>query len=195
MYTDDPSLTAYRKSKAVAEQAAWRSVHERGAGHRLTTVLPGAVFGPLLHHSHRGSAQIVERLLGGMPGTARIGFEVVDVRDLADLHIRAMTAPEAAGERFIGAGEFLWMSELAAVLRDRLGDAAAKVPTRTLPDTAVRLLARVTPGLRALTPYLGRKHLHVSDKAERVLGWRTGPAADPLADCARSLVERPVPRV
>ncbi|MCY0939044.1 hypothetical protein [Streptomyces sp. H34-S4] len=130
-----------------------------------------------------------------MPGTARIGFEVVDVRDLADLHIRAMTAPEAAGERFIGAGEFRWMSEPAAVLRDRLGDAAAKVPTRTLPDTAVRLPARVTPGLRALTPYLGRKHLHVSDKAERVLGRRTRPAADTLADCARSLVERPVPRV
>ncbi|MCY0930821.1 hypothetical protein OTB20_32455 [Streptomyces sp. H27-H1] len=87
------------------------------------------------------------------------------------------------------------MSEPAAVLRDRLGDdEAAKVPTRTLPDTAVRLLARVTPGLRALTPYPGRKHVHVSDKAERVLGWRTRPAAT-LADCSRSLVEHPVPRV
>ncbi|MFD3452622.1 NAD-dependent epimerase/dehydratase family protein [Streptomyces sp. NPDC058691] len=186
--TDDPALTGYRRSKAVAEQAAWRFAEVSGGRAALTTILPGAVFGPVLTPAGRGSVQVVGRLLAGrMPGTPRIGFEVVDVRDLADLHIRAMTAPAAAGERFIATGEFLWMSQIAQVLRDELGDAARKVPTRALPDLAVRLMARLDPGVRAVAPYLGRRHLHSAAKAERVLGWRTRPAAATLTDCAGSL--------
>ncbi|MEU6343953.1 NAD-dependent epimerase/dehydratase family protein [Streptomyces sp. NPDC046977] len=187
--TDDPTLNGYRRSKAVAERAAWRFAEAGDAGAAaLTTILPGAVFGPVLGAANRGSVRVVERLLAGrMPGTPRIGFEVVDVRDLADLHIRAMTAPEAAGERFVATGEFLWMAQMAQVLRDELGDAARKVPTRALPDLAVRLMARLDPGVRAVAPYLGRRHLHSAAKAERVLGWRTRAAVTTLADCARSL--------
>jgi dihydroflavonol-4-reductase len=190
LWTDvtDPALTAYRKSKAVAEEAAWEFMRDHGGPTTLATVLPGAVFGPLLPASRAGSVQIIERLLAGrMPGTPRVGFEVVDVRDLADVHVRAMTAPEAAGRRFIAAGEFLWMSEIAAVLRARLGERARKVPSRTLPDFAIRLLARFDPGARALVPYLSRRHLHTSRTAERLLGWRPRPAADTITDCALSL--------
>jgi len=151
-------------------------------------VLPGAVFGPLLTAANRGSVQVIERLLNGMPGTPRIGFEVVDVRDLADIQLRAMTAPEAAGERFIAAGEFRWMSQIAQELRAGLGDAARRVPTRTLPDFAVRLLARFDPGVRALAPYLGRKHLHSAQQAEQVLGWQARPAAETITDCGIGLV-------
>jgi len=186
--TDDPTLTAYRKSKAVSEQAAWAFIREAGGATELTTVLPGAVFGPLLDPANRGSVQVIERLLRGMPGTPRIGFEVVDVRDLADLHVRAMVAPEAAGRRYIAAGEFRWMSEIAEELRAGLGTAAAKVPTRTLPDFAVRLLARFDPGVRALAPYLGRRHLHSSARALESLGWQPRPAAETVTDCGRSLV-------
>ena len=75
-------------------------------------------------------------MLGGMPGVPRIGFNVVDVRDLADLHLRAMTDAAAVGERFIGVGGFMWMSDVAAELRARLGADARRVPTRTLPDSA-----------------------------------------------------------
>ncbi|HEX4356378.1 MAG TPA: NAD-dependent epimerase/dehydratase family protein [Pseudonocardia sp.] len=186
--TDDPTLTAYRKSKAVAEQAAWDFIRERGGATTLATVLPGAVFGPLLDPANRGSVQVIERLLRGMPGTPRIGFEVVDVRDLADLHVRAMVAPDAAGRRYIGAGEFRWMSEIAGELRAGLGAAAAKVPTRTLPDFAVRVLARFDPGVRALAPYLGRRHLHSSALALESLGWRPRPAAETVTDCGASLL-------
>jgi dihydroflavonol-4-reductase len=123
-----------------------------------------------------------------MPGTPRIGLEVVDVRDLVDLHLRAMTSPEAAGERFLGTGEFLWMSEIAQVLRSNLGAEAHRVPTRILPNFAVRALARFRPELRGIMPGLGRKNRHSTAKAENVLGWKRRPAADTIVDCARSLI-------
>lgn len=186
--TGDPSLTAYRKSKAVAEQAAWHFMADAPGTTTLATVLPGAVFGPLLAGGSRGSVEVIARLMEGrVPGTPRIGFEVVDVRDLADLHVRAMASPDAAGQRFIGAGEFLWMADIARELRTGLGEAASKVPVRRLPDVAVRLLARFDPGVRAIAPYLGRRHLHSAEKAHRVLGWQPRPAAETLVSCARSL--------
>ncbi|MFC9843556.1 hypothetical protein ACFWFF_16940 [Streptomyces sp. NPDC060223] len=97
-----------------------------------------------------------------------------------------MTSPEAAGRRFIAAGEFLWMADIAQELRAALGDAAAKVPTRKLPDVAVRLPARFDPGVRAVAPYLGRRHPHTADKARRTLAWQPRPAAETVTDCART---------
>lgn len=168
-------------------------MRDHGGPTALATVLPGAVFGPLLDAANRGSVQVIERLLRGQPpGTPRIGFEVVDVRDLADIHVRAMTSPAAAGERFIAAGEFLWMAEIAQELRAALGDAAGKVPTRKLPGFAMRLLARFDPGVRAVVPYLGRRHLHSADKARRMLAWQPRPAAETVTDCARSLAAHQV---
>jgi dihydroflavonol-4-reductase len=120
----------------------------------------------------------------------RIGLNVVDVRDLADIHIRAMTAPEAVGERFIALGGFLWMAEAAAELRSRLGDRAAKVPRRTLPDFALRAMARVSPELRGVVPMLGRRYVHTSAKARARLGWAPRPATDTVVACAESLLGR-----
>src|SRR5262249_7259150 len=139
---------------------------------------------------HPGTTQVIGRLLRGeMAGLPRIGLEVVDVRDVVDAHLRAMTAANAAGERFLATGEFLWMADIARLLRAELGDAAAKVPTRQLPDLVVRLLALVVPALRAIMPGLGRRHRHSTAKAEQVLGWRPRPAADTVLDCARSLLD------
>jgi len=185
---DDPTLVGYRRSKAVAERAAWRFMDDYHGPTTFATVLPGAVFGPVRSASTAGSVEVIGRLLTGrMPGTPRIGFEIVDVRDVADLHIRAMTSPTAAGQRFIGAGRFLWMGEMAAVLRSRLGESARKVPTRTIPAVAIRALAPFDPGLRALAPYVGHRHVHSAQKALRLLDWRPRAAADTLVDCAESL--------
>ena len=98
-------------------------IHRRADGSiQLTTVLPGAIFGPALTADNFGSLQILSRMLEGrVPRYPSLAFEVVDVRDVADLHIRAMTAPEAEGERFIATGELLWMGEVAAILREQLG--------------------------------------------------------------------------
>lgn len=191
LWTDpaDPTLSPYRRSKTVAERAAWDFMAAYEGPTTLATILPGAVFGPILSTGNLGSVRIIQRMLSGsMPGTPRIGLEVVDVRDLADVHVRAMTAPEAAGERFLATGEFVWMREIAADLRAGLGGAGAKVPTRQLPDIAVRATALFDKSLRAITVSLGRKNRHSTGKAERLLAWQPRSAAETVVGCARSLI-------
>lgn len=105
------------------------------------------------------------------------------MRDLADVHIRAMSSTQAVGE-------FMWTGDLAKTLRARLGMAAREVPTRTLPDFVPRLVALFDPNLRAVLPALGRTHRHTSAKARRLLGWHPRPAAETVVDCAESLITR-----
>jgi dihydroflavonol-4-reductase len=186
---DKPGLSPYARSKAIAERAAWDLVEEMGATDRLAVVNPGAILGPTLSDSddRSYSLQAIERLLKGMPGIPRIGFSFVDVRDVVDLHLRAMTGPEAAGERFIAAGPFLWMSEVAQVLRDGLGEAAAKVPKRNLPDLLVRGVALFDPSIRTIVGQLGVRLQYSSEKAEKQLGWSARPAEETILDTGRSL--------
>jgi dihydroflavonol-4-reductase len=187
---DNPRLSAYACSKTIAERAAWDFMRERGATEKLVTVNPGAIIGPVLGDARSYSLQSIERLLGGIPGVPRIGFSFVDVRDVADLEIRAMTAPEAAGERFIAVVRFLWMAEVAAILRDRLGEDAAKVPTRAIPNLLVRAMAIFDPGIRSILGQLGRRTSLSSEKAQTQLGWRPRPIEDTIAECAHSLLSR-----
>jgi dihydroflavonol-4-reductase len=192
LWTDPsyPTLIPYRKSKTVAEKAAWAFMDDYVGPTSLTTILPGAVFGPILTTSNLGSVQVIARMLTGkMPGTPRIGFEIVDVRDLADVHIRAMTSPEAAGQRFLATGDFIWMREMAQVLRSNLGELASKVPTRQLPDFIVRLTALFDPPLRAITVSLGRRNRHSTAKAKRILDWQARPASESIIACADSLIQ------
>jgi dihydroflavonol-4-reductase len=189
----NPQLEPYTRSKAIAERAAWDLVEERGEAGKLAAVNPGAILGPVLGADRSYSLQMVERLLKGAPGTPRIGFSIVDVRDVADLHIRAMTAPEAGGERFIAVAQFMWMAEVAAVLRDRLGGpAAAKVPKRSVPDFLVRVMGLFDPSLRSVARQLGQKVELSSAKAESTLGWSPRPTDETIVDCARSLIDEKV---
>jgi nucleoside-diphosphate-sugar epimerase len=191
VWTDlkDPSLSAYGQSKTIAERAAWDLIAGSGASTTLAVVNPALVLGPVLSGDYSESVQVVERLMSGrVPGLPRLGFNIVDARDVADLHIRAMTAPEAAGQRFIAAGEFAWMADLAALLKARLGADAAKVPTRKVPDFVLRIAALFDKDLGSVTGGLGRKHDFTSAKAQDLLGWRPRPMADTVVDCARSLV-------
>jgi nucleoside-diphosphate-sugar epimerase len=190
VWTDpaDRNLTPYRRSKLLAERAAWDFMAGQGGGTTLTTILPVAIFGPVQSAANAGSVDVIARLLAGRPPVVpRFGFTIVDVRDLADLHVRAMIAPEAAGERFIGAGEFMWLAEIAETLRARLGERAAKVPTRGVPDVVVRALARVVPPLRTMTPLLGRQLVFSSAKAQSQLAFKPRLAADTIVDTADSL--------
>jgi dihydroflavonol-4-reductase len=115
----DPSDTsAYERSKLEAERAAWAWTAANPASAELVTICPGAVIGPAIGRQLSTSSQIITKLIdGSLPGLPRIGFPLVDVRDVADLHVRAMTAEVAAGQRYIGAGPFLWMSEIADIIR------------------------------------------------------------------------------
>jgi dihydroflavonol-4-reductase len=187
---DSPGLTPYVRSKTIAERAAWELVRERGEEDRLAVVNPGAILGPVLNDDLSYSLQTVQRLLKGAPGAPKLGFSVVDVRDVADLEIRAMTAPEAGGERFIAATQFLWMAEIGAVLRERLGERASKVPTRTLPNVLVRGMALFDPGIRSVVGGLGKRTELSSEKARTSLGWAPRPVEDTIAETGDSLIRQ-----
>jgi dihydroflavonol-4-reductase len=119
-----------------------------------------------------------------------VGYSIVDVRDLIDLHLLAMTSPVAAGERLVAAGDFLWFSDMARILRDNLGDRAAKAPKRTIPDFEVRLGAFFNPEMAQLAPSLGVRSKISAAKAERLLGWRSRSAESSILDTADSHIEK-----
>jgi nucleoside-diphosphate-sugar epimerase len=189
---DSPGLTPYVRSKTIAERAAWDLVRDRGEEDRLSVVNPGAIIGPVLNDDLSYSLQAVQRLLGGTPGVPRLGFSLVDVRDVADLEIKAMTTPEAGGERFIAATQFLWMAEIGEVLRERLGEAASKVPTRTVPNLVVRGMALFDPGIRSVVGGLGKRTDLSSEKARHSLGWAPRPIEDTIAETGESLIRHGV---
>jgi nucleoside-diphosphate-sugar epimerase len=188
---EDSTLTPYARSKTIAERAAWDLAEEMGETERLATVNPGAILGPVRSADRSPSLEVVQRLLNGMPGTPRIGFNLVDARDVADLQIRAMSDPKAGAKRLIAVRSFEWMADVAAVLRERLGPEAAKVPKRSVPDFVVRGMGLFDPGIRSVVGQLGRKQEYSSSQAEDLLGWSPRPIEETIVDCARSLLDAP----
>lgn len=186
---EDSQFDAYRRSKILAERAAWDFMAERAGATTFTTILPGAVLGPVLMRENLGSVRIIDRLLSGSPALMpRLGFWLVDVRDLAHLHMVAMTAAAAGGQRFIAAGEFMWLEDIARILRTSLGPRAAHVPRRRLPAIAARIGGLFNPQLRAMAPMVGRRNPLSAEKARSQLGFAPRPAAQTIIDCADSLL-------
>ncbi len=183
-------MSAYAKSKTLAERAAWDFIERDGAGLELAVVNPVGVFGPVLGQDFSTSIQLVKRLLdGALPGIPRVGFGIVDVRDVADLHVRAMKDPGAAGERFLAvAGAFMPVSEIAAVLRERMGEDAKKVPTRMLPNWLVRLVSRFDSSVKQIVPELGKVKEASNAKAKGVLGWTPRSNEDAIVASGESLI-------
>jgi dihydroflavonol-4-reductase len=184
-----PRVRAYAKSKTLAERAAWDFVAKEG-GPELAVVNPVGVLGPLLGPDMSTSVTVVKRMMdGGMPGLPRLRFGWVDVRDVADLHLRAMTAQPAGGQRFLAiAGDFMSLKEVALTLKARMGEAARRVPTRELPDWLVRLAAVADPSLRQVVGELGFDKNATADKARRLLGWAPRSREDAVVATAESLV-------
>jgi dihydroflavonol-4-reductase len=183
-------VAAYAKSKTLAEHAAWDFITSEGGGLELAVINPVGVFGPVLDKDLSTSVQIIQRMLnGGMPACPRLYFGVVDVRDVADLHLRAMTNPLARGERFLAvAGPSLSLLQIADILRGLPGSAAKRVPKREIPDWLLRLLA--TCGMRlaqAALPELGKVKHASGEKARRVLGWQPRSVEESILASARSL--------
>ncbi|MGD8167021.1 SDR family oxidoreductase [Herbiconiux sp. P16] len=171
---DGPDVDAYGKSKTLAERAAWDFMAAEGGSIELTTMLPVAVMGPVMGSDISGANQIVQRMLAGaFPAFPHLWIPVVDVRDVAAAHLLAMTAPEAAGQRLLLAdGPALELSQIGALLHERLGEAAARVPTHSMPGD---------PGQPKLTS---------NEKARRVLGWEPRPAADAIVAAAESMLAK-----
>ncbi|WP_222950594.1 NAD-dependent epimerase/dehydratase family protein [Sphingomonas sp. JC676] len=186
---DDPLLDPYRRSKILAERAAWEFMETASGRTTLTTILPGAVFGPILENGDPASVWVIGNLLKGRPARLlNMGLAIVDVRDLAKLHIDALTAPEAPRKRFLATGEFLWMTDIARILREGLGERAAKVPDKVLPNWAVRALALFMPQLRMFAGDLGQRRDVDTSLARDLLGFAPRPARETLIDCAETLL-------
>lgn len=187
---DGVGVDAYTRSKSLAERAAWDFIAGDGAGMELATVNPVVVLGPALGSDMSASLDLVRALLdGAVPALPRIYLGLVDVRDVADLHVKAMTAPQAAGERFLATtGAAVSLAGIAHTLRDGLGPAARRVPRFELPDLAVRLAALVLPTARLAVPRLGIRRSATSAKARETLGWSPRPAEEAILATAESLI-------
>jgi len=171
---DTPGLAPYPRSKVIAERAAWDLMERDGGDTELVVVNPTFILGPTLTTDLRSSIQRIKAMLEGTMSVApRARFGVADVRDVADLHVRAMAAPEAAGKRFLAVadGPTLSFLEVAETLRRRLGLLAVRVPTQEAPGDD-----------------LPRPIIH-NDRARNELGWRPRPAETTIVESAESLLE------
>jgi dihydroflavonol-4-reductase len=181
----------YQKSKTIAEKAAWDFIRNEGGNPELSTVNPVAVMGPVLGKDYSHSNQILRRMLEGeLNACPRINSCYVDVRDVADLHLLAMTHPRANGERFLASsGKALSMLDVAKILKRNLGDNAKKVPTKEVPNWIIKISALFNPSLRMIATLLG-KYAEVSgEKAQKLLGWSPGTNEDAIVATAESMLK------
>jgi nucleoside-diphosphate-sugar epimerase len=180
----------YAKSKTLAERAAWDFIAKEGGNLELSVVNPVGVFGPVLGPDYSTSILFVQRMMdGAVPGCPQLYFGAVDVRDVADLHLRAMTGPAAKGERFLAvAGDFLSVLEMAKILKRRMGAAAKRVPTRQLPNWLVRIAALRDPAVKQILPELGKRKNGTNEKAKRLLGWAPRSSEEAIVATAETLV-------
>jgi nucleoside-diphosphate-sugar epimerase len=186
--TEDQS--AYVQSKTLAERAAWDFVADPSVRLELVVINPVGIFGPALGSEVASSVGLIQMLIRGRPPLLpRASFAVVDVRDAADVHLRAMRQPLAAGQRFLAsAGQPLTLPQIASILRERLGVRGAQIPAREAPDWIVRAAARFVPALGAMADLLGPPKLVSVAKATEVLGWQPRPATDTIAETGESLL-------
>ena len=186
---DDPTVQPYPRSKTIAERAAWDFIAQEGGSLELAVVNPVGVFGPVLGPDYSTSILLAKRLLdGSVPGCPDLWFGAVDVRDVADLHIRAMTDPAARGERFLAtAGDFVSIRQIAQILKDEGGPAARKVPTRSVPSWLMRVMGLFDAEVRGLLPELGKRKNASNDKARRLLGWAPKSVRESVIATAESL--------
>ncbi|WP_213804313.1 aldehyde reductase [Granulicella sp. dw_53] len=179
----------YQRSKTLSERAAWEFIAKEGQGLELSAVNPVAVFGPVLGADYSHSVRLIQRLMDGLPGCPKINSGFVDVRDVADLHLRAMTNPAAKGERFLAiSGESMWMIDVAKVLKRRMGAVAKRVPTKEFPNWLIRMAALRDPAMKTLVPILGIMMNATSEKATRLLGWKPRSNEEAIVATAESLL-------
>ncbi|KAH6876746.1 dihydroflavonol-4-reductase [Thelonectria olida] len=182
---------AYEKSKTLAEQDAWQWLQNEGEGLELATVNPVSVWGPSLGNEINTSLELPTRMLnGGLPGLPNLLFGIVDVRDVADLHIKAMERPEAAGQRYLAISDELSVStkDISTYLIEGLpAKETKKVPTHVLPDFLLRIAAAFDKSVALIVPELGIVRPTSNGKARRELNWAPRSAQDAVVSSAESL--------
>ena len=188
---DAPGVQPYVKSKTIAERTARSWVAAEAPDMAFCSINPVAVLGPVVNDDLSASIEFVRRFLTGeIPAIPRVGFTIVDVRDVARLHVLALEA--AAGtirdERFACAADFMWMEDMARVLRDHMGEDARKVPTRKMPTPILKLMALFSREIRQISGEVGKRKVVSGQHAKEKLGWTTLPAEQTVLDTGRSLI-------
>lgn len=189
--TTAKGLSAYVKSKTLAEKAAWDFIKTEGRGLELTVINPAGIFGPVLGNDYSSSIQLIQQLMDGSmkSGVPRISFGIVDVRDLAELHLKAMISPVANGERFLAvAGDALSLEEVALIIKTNLKDAPL-VPTRAIPNFILRVLGLFNSKIAEVVPNLGIVRNASADKARKLLHWAPRSPKETILATARSLIK------
>ncbi len=188
-------LQPYEKSKTLAERAAWEFVRGLPDEGRLELVAinPGLVLGPILSPDTSASLEAVRKLLAReLPLCPRLGYSLVDVRDVAVAHVAAMTSPRAAGERFCCATDFAWMSDIAAVLSAHYRPRGYRIPTGTAPNFVVRFFALFDETTRMILPQLGHRTDVSSARLRDTLGWAPRGHEEMILASAEALIEHGV---
>ncbi|RFU34035.1 hypothetical protein B7463_g2284, partial [Scytalidium lignicola] len=186
------TMTAYQKSKTIAETAAWDFMNTEGGSLELTVVNPVGILGPILSTNLAASIEMVKKVMdGSMPGCPQVYFGMVDVRDLSGLYIRAMTNPAAKNERFLAVNDRgpVSMLEMTNIIRENRPEKSQKVPTRELPNWFVRVVALFMPATRHILPQLGVAKKTDNTKSKTVLGWKPRPLEETIFDTVDSLVK------
>ncbi len=188
---DGANVSAYDKSKTLAERAAWDFIAGNEAGEmELAVINPGLVLGPILNGDYGTSLEVVRRLMQAKPpALPRIGFSVVDVRDVAAAHLLAMTDAAAAGERFCCVNGYAWFEDLARVLHDPMRARGYKIPRRRMPDFVVRLVGLFDPAVRGVSRNLSRARVISSDKLRQRLNWQPRDLEEMTLAAAESLID------
>lgn len=196
-YTEDDwtelndTVAPYQRSKTISEKAAWDFIKNEGNGMELSVVNPTGVLGPVLSDDFSHSIQTIKQMLNGeMRSCPKLIFGYVDVRDVADLHFKAMTMPEANGQRFIAvAGKSISFLDTANILRENLGDKASKVPTKEIPNWLIRMIGLFNPKVKQIVPLLGSVKHASNEKARTLLGWKPRGNEEAILTTANSLID------
>lgn len=187
---DGPGITPYEKSKTLAERAARDFMAREGGDMHYSSVNPGFVMGPALDTDVESSANVLLMLLrGSYPALPPVPFPIVDVRDVADMHLKALETQEPSGGRYMGVDRTMRLVEIARAVKEALGADARKVPVRELPAFAVRILALFDASAATIVPQLNRKLVTDNSRTRQALGMEFRPAGQAAVDMARSLIQ------
>jgi nucleoside-diphosphate-sugar epimerase len=184
--------SVYSKSKTLAEHAAWDFIRnaENKSGMEMVALNPTNVFGPVLDgHYHTSTEWYRTIMRAESPGVARMQMNFVDVRDLVEVLIKALTVPEAVGKRFICNGASIPLKEFADILRDNFSNRGYRVPNRILPDFVIRFMSMFMPKVKAVADQLQWDHTLSTEQVQRVFGWQPRPYRQTIIEMAESLVK------
>ncbi|RQO74384.1 aldehyde reductase [Pedobacter sp. KBW06] len=186
---NEKGLSAYNKSKVLAERAAWDFIKNEGEDLELTVINPTAILGPSFSEKLSSGFELLKNILDGtMKAIPNMELAIVDVRDLADLHIRAMETAAAKGQRFLALSDgTMTLLQIAIFLKKEMPEISQKVSDKTIPDWQVRIAALFSQKAKAILPLIGVNRKASNQKARQVLGWQPRAKEEAIISTVESL--------